>query len=752
MKILIVDQDGVGLSYALRAYDAGHQVRWFIRPKPSNSKQIGSGFKGIEKVENWVPHVSWADLIFSTSNDEYIERLAFFKAKGFPVFAPSPASAKLEISRADGMKALEAAGIECAPYKTFKTMQEAEKHVIKSDERFVFKTLGDNEDKALTYVSKSPADLVAWMRRTPPPKGEVMLQTFIDGIEMGVSRFMGKAGWVGQWNESFEHKKLMASNYGPNCYSIDSEVLTESGWKFWPDVTTEDKICTLKKGKIEFELPSQLVAAPFRGEMCSWKSPNVDFLVTPGHSMYVTDGHGRNDFFFESADLVSTQTRKVLRAGEGEWIGRDDSGVLPKFYSGSLKDWAALVGMFIADGYAYGRRLVFGNCPEHKHKIFAEIAKCAGYELLKNESSSYIESKDLVEYFSKYGRSWEKYCPQYIKSASSETIKSFLYGYGTGDGSFTRAHNNLTYWTVSKTLADDLQEMCLKIGFAANVKFNRGRDGNRDSYSVKVSQQKLMAKLTPDIFELVQYDDMVYCCTVTSHIIYVRRNGCACWCGQTGEMGTVAYFTETSKLGSDTLGKLEKTLLKLGHSGDTALGFIIDEKGKPWPTEWTCRLGWPIANMMLGATEGDPVSWMKDALNGKDTTTFAEDIGVCLVMAHADFPHGQSTKTETHGVPVYGITRGNKHHIHPQAVQMMRLPTDGPNGVHEKEMWATAGDYVAVITGFGKSVSQAAKRAYGTVKTLQVSNPLVRDDIGETLKKQLPILHSQGYALHCQYA
>lgn len=436
MKILIVDQDGVGLSYALRAYDAGHQVRWFIRPKPSNSKQIGAGFKGIEKVENWVPHVSWADLIFSTSNDDYIERLSFFKAKGFPVFAPSPASAKLEISRADGMKALEAAGIECAPYKTFKTMQEAEKHVIKSDERFVFKTLGDNEDKALTYVSKSPADLVAWMRRTPPPKGEVMLQTFIDGIEMGVSRFMGKDGWVGQWNESFEHKKLMSSNYGPN----------------------------------------------------------------------------------------------------------------------------------------------------------------------------------------------------------------------------------------------------------------------------------------------------------------------------TGEMGTVAYFTETSKLGSDTLGKLEKKLLEIGHSGDTALGFIIDEKGKPWPTEWTCRLGWPIANMMLGATEGDPVSWMKDALNGKDTTTFAEDIGVCLVMAHADFPHGQSTKTETHGVPIYGVTKGNRHHIHPQAVQMMRLPTDGPNGVHEKEMWATAGDYVAVITGFGKSVSQAAKRAYGTVKTLQVSNPLVRDDIGETLKSQLPKLHAQGYALHCQYA
>ena len=66
-------------------------------------------------------------------------------------------------------------------------------------------------------------------------------------------------------------------------------------------------------------------------------------------------------------------------------------------------------------------------------------------------------------------------------------------------------------------------------------------------------------------------------------------------------------------------------------------------------------------------------------------------------------------------------------------------------------MWATSGDYVAVITGFGKSVSQAAKRAYGTVEKLHVANPIVRDDVGEGLKEQLPKLHALGYAEHCQY-
>lgn len=436
MKILIVDQDGVALSFALRCYDAGHQVRWFVKPKKSVSSDTGNGFKGIEKIDNWVAHVSWADLRLCTVNDDYIEKMAFFATKGFPFFAPSPESAKLEISRKAGMEFLKSSGIECAESKVFATMEEAKRYVLKTGERFVFKTMGDNEDKSLTYVPESPADLIAWIDRTPPPKGEVMLQAFIKGIEMGVSRFMGSKGWVGQWNESFEHKKLMSGNYGP----------------------------------------------------------------------------------------------------------------------------------------------------------------------------------------------------------------------------------------------------------------------------------------------------------------------------ATGEMGTVAYFTETSKLGTETLGKLEKGLLKLGHRGDVAIGFMIDEKGKPWPTEFTCRLGWPIFNMMLGAIKGDPAQWMLDAMNGKDTTSFSEDIGVCLVLAHADFPHGNAPREVTHGVPIYGVTRGNRPHIHPQAVQILNLPDSDKEGkIKNSDMWATAGEYVAVITGFGKNVSQATKRAYKTAEELHVANPILRDDIGEELKNQLPKLHSLGYALGCTY-
>ena len=439
-RILLIDTDGVGLSIAWRCAQAGHEVRWFLANKPCISKQTGDGFKGVTKVGNWVSHVMWADLVLPTSNDMYVERMDFFRKKGARIFGPTVASANLEISRKAGMELLNKVGIETAPYETFKNMREAAKHAEKNPkDRYVFKTMGDNEDKSLTYVSKNAADLLEWMDRIiadkAEPKGEVMLQTFVKGIEMGVSRFMGSAGFVGPWNESFEHKKVMSGGFGQNC----------------------------------------------------------------------------------------------------------------------------------------------------------------------------------------------------------------------------------------------------------------------------------------------------------------------------GEAGTVAAFTNDSKLGQETLAKCEEELLKLGHTGDVALGFMIDESGKAWPTEFTCRLGWPIENMMLGATEGDPVKWMMDALDGKDTTSFKQDIGCCIVATHGDFPHGNIPKEKLSDVPIQGITKGNKKYLHPQAVKINTVREMEGDSIINRPAWCTAGDYILVATGFGNSVKQACSRAYGTVKQLHVSNMGLRDDIGEELENQLPKLHKLGYATHFKY-
>ena len=221
MKALIISMDvvGEGMGLAVRAAKAGHQVKIWFGAK--NHPKTGDGFKHIKRVENWLTEARWADLIVPTGNHAFMPKLDSLKKMGMPIFGPSVKSTALEVKRAKGMEFFEEHGIKVPAYQQFPTLAAAEAHVRKTGERFVFKTLGDEEDKSLSYVGKNAADMVArlqrWQRLKMNPSGPVMLQEFIPGIEMGVSRWVGAEGFVGPFNENFEHKKLLSGDAGPNC-------------------------------------------------------------------------------------------------------------------------------------------------------------------------------------------------------------------------------------------------------------------------------------------------------------------------------------------------------------------------------------------------------------------------------------------------------------------------------------------------------------------------------------------------------
>jgi phosphoribosylamine--glycine ligase len=410
-----------------------------IKPSKTIDPTVGDGFPGIQKVDNWLSHAMWADLIFCTSNCAYIPQLDRVKRAGAKVFGPSVASADLEIKRGEGMKFLEEHGIEVPPYKTFKTLKDAEKYVWKTEERWVFKTLGDNEDKSLSYCGKSPADMISRLRRWQEmgmnPKGEVMLQQFIPGIEMGVSRWIGKDGWCSPPNINFEHKKLMPKNYGPN----------------------------------------------------------------------------------------------------------------------------------------------------------------------------------------------------------------------------------------------------------------------------------------------------------------------------TGEMATIMAYEAEEKMSKDLLDPIEADMVKMGHLGDMDINCIIDEKGKAWPLEFTNRPGWPAFNMMLSQHKGDPIQWMADAIDGKNTLQVSYEAGVCIVICQPKFPYADPDLEKTSGIPIYGITDKNKRYIQPQGVKKMTLVDDVNGKPVEQPMWATAGDYIAVVNAMGPNIKKAAERAYKTVDELSVPDMIVRAGVGDDMEEKLAKLQAMGYAKGISY-
>ena len=351
-----------------------------------------------------------------------------------------------------------------------------------------------------------------------------------------------------------------------NCYDDQTEVLTEGrGWQLFKDVLPEDKIASNIEGKLEY-LPHNGVAIfPYQGEMLGFQSESVDFLVTPEHMMWVSQRRTRKKVWGEyevalAEDIYGKQTVRVKK--DIQWEG------VPQKYS---VDFFEFLGFWFADGSCgeYPRKNADGvnrrlNLTQAKHLEYVEDLlnrnnfeyhkcprtdnlDCFLYDIYRNA----VLQEIFVSTFLFAGVQSSRRVPQWIKSALPEYLKAFLYGYFMGDGS--KDGGTIRLCTCSEALANDLQEIALKSGQAANITVvdSIGRETilndrkcitQQLSYKVTILGEK---KLQPVLhvnpkqtnklkgWYKREYDGNVYCLEMPLVPVYVRRNKKALWCMRT---------------------------------------------------------------------------------------------------------------------------------------------------------------------------------------------------------------------------
>lgn len=215
-RVLVIDANGEGgLDFALRAQSNGHSVKYFTRPNP-RIEFVGKGL--VEIVSDWRSWFRWSDLVLTTGNDVYVRDINAMR-RDHPVacIAANEEAASWEISRTKGQALLRKCGIATLPSKEFTDYDAAIAYVKKQDKRFVSKPAGDEADKSLSYVSKSPSDMIYMLERWKKLnklKSSFILQDFVAGTEMGVAGWFGPGGWNEGWEENFEFKKLMNDDLG----------------------------------------------------------------------------------------------------------------------------------------------------------------------------------------------------------------------------------------------------------------------------------------------------------------------------------------------------------------------------------------------------------------------------------------------------------------------------------------------------------------------------------------------------------
>jgi phosphoribosylamine--glycine ligase len=216
----------------------------------------------------------------------------------------------------------------------------------------------------------------------------------------------------------------------------------------------------------------------------------------------------------------------------------------------------------------------------------------------------------------------------------------------------------------------------------------------------------------------------------------------------TGEQGTVLRVVKKSKLADKVLAPMAEQLAKVGYVGYIDVNCIIDDEGNPWPLEFTMRPGWPTFNIQQQLHKGDHAEWLLNLAEGKDAKNWIYDeVALGVVLSIPDYPYSKFTRKEVVGVPIYGMTPAIASSVAFNQVMMGEAPQELDGKIVTLPAWLTAGDYVLVASGTGPSIKAAKSKAYSVLKKISLPNsPMYRTDIGNRLKKQLPVVQSLGYA------
>ena len=338
-----------------------------------------------------------------------------------------------------------------------------------------------------------------------------------------------------------------------SCYDATTEILTEAGWVPFPDLKPGVRVATLNpENQVEYHVPEDYIEQPYIGELLHFSNGKFDFRVTPNHWMYVRSKMGHLKFLRADEERHWPAWR-VLTGGtfvaeEQEWfeLGSPPRNAKVKVDRIPMDDWLEFLGYYLSEGCVHVRQrlrtvngtdydaadyniLIAQQDPEGRAKIATCLSRL-GFKFFQSDDHQFrICSKQLAELLLPFGKSGDKYIPRELLQLSPRQSLILFKALILGDGS--ERGNCYTYYTKSKQLADDVQELALRCGYAASVV---NHAVGRDLYRVNIRPAIEANLVTPS---RSHYVGKVYCVNVTNHVICVRRNGRAAWCGNCYDEG-----------------------------------------------------------------------------------------------------------------------------------------------------------------------------------------------------------------------
>lgn len=334
------------------------------------------------------------------------------------------------------------------------------------------------------------------------------------------------------------------------CHDPETEVLTKTGWKYWPAVTYDDELACKINGRMEFHKPEMLTAQHYTGIMYGVKSMSVNFLVTPNHRFFTASSRRTKNWRWETAVEHHGKFR-VYSATSEPYLGTDNSDhfVLPPVEFSKtgdkhtvpppidMGDWCEFLGWFMSEGSTYNKHgtnyaVIISQCDvanPTKVNMIHDLLSRLPFVYHRSDTSNNnftMNSKVLYTYLSAFGKCKDKYIPEFLFEVKPEYRRRFLNSFLLGDGHQTKSGNRL-YSSSSVVLAKGIERLILLDGKSSSFGtpwkgYNRAGEFSCWMYRAN--------ELTNDIKEIkahshytTQYNGMVYCATVPGSLLLTRR-------------------------------------------------------------------------------------------------------------------------------------------------------------------------------------------------------------------------------------
>lgn len=325
------------------------------------------------------------------------------------------------------------------------------------------------------------------------------------------------------------------------CYDRETEILTPVGWVRFDRLPQGLPVAQVDTQTLEmsFVEPTAYVQYPYQGPMLRWVSDTVDLLITPDHRVVM-----QSEWTFDFSRKPKWSVMPASEVPARFYVPQAVNWAAPEIETVQLAgevlsggDYARFMGVWLSEGCTRACKqdvVISQNIGEFADMIwlllerlpyhFRRVPQADRPEHFQFKSSD----RRLYDALAPLGISGEKRVPALIKQMSTGQIEQFLYWYALGDGHFY-AHDPMRVQYVSKShgMIDDIQELLLRTAKTGSVQTytDCARIETRLHKRESGRGYKWYGKLQPEHRTTVPFDDDVFCVSVPTGAILVRRNG-----------------------------------------------------------------------------------------------------------------------------------------------------------------------------------------------------------------------------------